>query len=93
MSTTSSPVPFESLTALSRAVDQHLAERSMRTVSAVFNLCVEAVAFGREADQPMVGTRAGSAAYLLLELALPDLDPTVLEQLAAACARAATGRH
>jgi hypothetical protein len=90
MSTTSS-VPFESLPSLSRAVDEHLAGRGMRTQAAVFNLCIEAVAFGREADASMVGTRARDAAYLLLELARPELDPGVLDRLSAACERAAVG--
>jgi hypothetical protein len=84
-----SPVPFESLTALSRAVDEHLGHRGMRTRSSVFSLCIEAVAFGREADRDQVGVRARSAAHLLLELACPDLDATTLDELAQACERAA----
>lgn len=89
MSTT--PVPFESLTALSRAVDAHLADRGMRTRSSVFNLCIEAVSFGREEDGPLVATRAAAAAELLLELACPGLGPAAREALAQACARAAVG--
>jgi hypothetical protein len=90
---TMSPIPFEGLTALSRAVDEHLADRGMRTRSSVFSLCIEAVAFGREVDGPVVGTRARSAAYLLLELSCPELDDPELTELSLACERAALGRR
>lgn len=90
---TVSPVPFESLTALSRAVDTHLADRGMHTRTTVFNLCIEAVSFGREGDPDQVGTRARSAAHLLLELTCPELDGDQREDLAVACERAAVGRR
>jgi hypothetical protein len=89
-----SPVPFESLTALSVAVDEHLADRGPQTRATVFSLCIEAVAFGREADagdRDQVGTRARSSARLLLELTCPELDARALDRLAAACERAALG--
>jgi hypothetical protein len=90
MSTMSS-VPFQSLTALSRAVDAQLPHRGITTRSSVFSLCIEAVAFGLEVDGPLSATRAGSAAHLLLELTQPDLDPTVADALAEACRRATGG--
>jgi hypothetical protein len=90
---TVSPVPFESLTALSRAVDVHLANRGMRVRTSVFNLCIEAVSFGREAEDDLVGTRTRSAAHLLLELSCPELDDTTLTELSVACERAALGRR
>jgi hypothetical protein len=60
------PVPFERLTALSLIVDQQLHDRGQESRAAVFNLCIEAIAFGREADPALVATRAGAAAHLLL---------------------------
>lgn len=90
-----SPVPFESLTALSLAVDEHLAARGPQTRATAFSLCIEAVAFGREAagsaDPGQVAVRARSSARLLLELSCPELDDTALDRLAAACERAALG--
>jgi hypothetical protein len=84
-----SPVPFESLTALSRAVDVHLADRDMDVRTSVFNICIEAVAFGREGDPELVGARARSAAHLLLELTNPEFDEGRLTELSVACERAA----
>jgi hypothetical protein len=86
-----SPVPFESLTALSLAVDNHLALRGPNTRATVFSLCIEAVSFGREGAADVVATRARSAAHLLLELACPELDENVLERLSRACEHAALG--
>jgi len=88
-----SPVPFECLTALSRAVDVHLADRGMRVRTSVFNICIEAVSFGREGDPETIGVRARSAAHLLLELANPEFDESRLTQLSAACERAALGHR
>jgi len=90
---TASPVPFECLTALSRAVDVHLADRGMRVRTSVFNLCIEAVSFGRESDPETVGMRARSAAHLLLELSNPEFDDAMLAKLSAACERAAVGHR
>jgi hypothetical protein len=87
-----SPVPFESLTALSVAVDSHLARRGPATRATVFSLCIEAVAFGREAEAELVGTRARSSAHLLLELACPELDEQTLHLLSTACEHAALGQ-
>jgi hypothetical protein len=81
-------MPFERLTTLSRAVDEHLADHGMRTRTIVFNLCIEAVSFAREAEA-LIGVRARSAARLLLELACPELDEAELDALARACQRAA----
>jgi hypothetical protein len=86
-----SPVPFESLTALSVAVDSHLSLRGPTTRATVFSLCIEAVAFGREAEAELVGARTRSAAHLLLELACPELDEEVLDRLSVACEHAALG--
>jgi hypothetical protein len=86
-----SPVPFASLTALSVAVDTQLPHRGPRTRATVFSLCIEAVAFGREGDEDVVGIRARSSAHLLLELACPELDDRTLDRLATACERAALG--
>jgi hypothetical protein len=87
-----SPVPFESLTALSVAVDSHLALRGPTTRAAVFSLCIEAVAFGREGAPELVGTRARSSAHLLPELACPELDQLTLHRLSIACEHAALGQ-
>lgn len=89
MSTT--PVPFSSLTALSRAVDELLFHRGMRTRSSVFSLCIEAVAFGREVESPDVAMRSRSAGHLLIQLAHPELDEAVISALALACEEAAVG--
>ena len=89
MSTT--PVPFSSLTALSRAVDELLFHRGMRTRSSVFSLCVEAVSFGREEGASGVAIRTRSAAHLLVQLAHPELDDAVVRALALACEEAAVG--
>jgi hypothetical protein len=83
------PVPFERLTALSLVVDQQLHGRGQQSRAAVFNLCIEAIAFGREAEAGMVATRARSAAHLMLELACPELDESALAELSRACERAA----
>jgi hypothetical protein len=91
-----SPVPFESLTALSVAVDEHLADRGPQTRATAFSLCIEAVAFGREGDAgldpDLVGVRSRSSGYLLLERSCPELSLEALDLLAAACERAALGR-
>jgi hypothetical protein len=83
------PVPLESLTALSRAVDEHLSDRGIHTRTSVFSLCIEAVAFGREGEAGTVATRARSAAHLLLELSFPDIHDDAIRELSVACERAA----
>jgi hypothetical protein len=85
------PVPFERLTALSMVVDRQLRERGQQTQATVFNLCIEAIAFGREVLPGQVGPRARSAAHLLLELSCPELDDDSLTELSRACERAAAG--
>lgn len=86
------PVPFERLTALSLVVDQQLGDRGQETRAAVFSLCIEAIAFGREAEPELVATRARSAGHLLLELSCPELAEPALAELSRACERAAVGR-
>jgi hypothetical protein len=85
------PVPFERLTALSLVVDQELGDRGQETRATVFSLCIEAIAFGREAGSDLAGIRARSAAHLLLELSCPELHEPALAELAGACERAAIG--
>jgi hypothetical protein len=85
------PVPFERLTELSLVVDEQLGDRGQETRASAFSLCIEAISFGRETTPDHVGTQARSAAYLLLELAFPELDASVLHGLSAACERAAVG--
>jgi hypothetical protein len=85
------PVPFERLTALSMVVDQELHERSQDTRAAVFSLCIEAIAFGREGLPADIGIRARSAAHLMLELSCPELGDDALAELSRACERAAAG--
>jgi hypothetical protein len=85
------PVPFERLTALSLVVDQQLGDRGQETRASVFSLCIEAIAFGREAETDLVATRASSAAHLLLELSCPELAEPALAELSRACERAAVG--
>lgn len=84
------PVPFERLTALSLVVDQQLGDRGQETRALVFSLCIEAIAFGREGAD-LAGTRARSAAHLLLELSCPELGEPALTELCRACERAAVG--
>lgn len=86
------PVPFASLTTLSLAIDEHLADRDLQTRVTVFSLCIEAVGFGREGDAGTVDVRARSAAHLLLELGCPELDEDTLARLSAVCERAALER-
>ena len=86
------PVPFERLTALSLVVDQLLCDRGQHNRASVFNLCIEAIAFGREAEPELIGVRARSAAHLMMELSCPELDESALSELARACERAAVGR-
>lgn len=84
------PVPFDSLTALRRTVDEHVVDTGARARTRVLSLCIEAIAFAHEADTGMVATRARSAAHLLLELGCPALDEDALGALSLACERTAT---
>jgi hypothetical protein len=87
-----SAMPIDCLTALRRAVEQHAGPGTgVRTT--VLSLCIESVAFAREGAADQVGVRAWSAAHLLLELTCPELDEAAVDQLAAACERAAVRRH
>jgi hypothetical protein len=85
-------MPTDSLTALRMAVMEHVeAGTDIRTTA--LSLCIEAVVFAREAEPGLVGTRARSAAQLLLELTCPQLGETSIQALSVACERAAvTGR-
>ena len=84
-----SPVSAESLHLLSSAVVEHAGGHGIRTRTILLSLCIESVAFGLEAEPGMVGTRARSAAHLLLELTCPELDDDALHELSVACERAA----
>jgi hypothetical protein len=86
-----SALPTDCLPALRRAVVAHAGPGTdVRTT--VLSLCIEAVAFAREADPSEVGVRAQSAAHLLLELICPELDTGSLHELSMACERAAVRR-
>ena len=81
-------MPTDSLTALRLAVVEHVGTGTrIRTIA--LSLCIEAVVFAREAEPGMVGTRARSAAHLLLELTCPQLGPASIQALSLACERAA----
>lgn len=81
-------MPTDSLTALRLAVQEHVGPET-RSRTTALSLCIEAVVFAREAESALVGTRARSAAHLLLELTCPQLDHTSIEALSRACERAA----
>ena len=86
-----SAMPTDCLPTLRRAVVAHTSPGTeLRTT--VLSLCIEAVAFAREAEPALVGTRAQSAAHLLLELTCPELDSASLRELSDACERAAVRR-
>jgi hypothetical protein len=87
-----SAMPTDCLPTLRRAVETH-AGAGTEARTTVLSLCIEAVAFAREASSAQVGTRARSAAHLLLELTCPDLDAASLRELSLACERAAVRRH
>ena len=84
------PVSAESLHLLSSAVVAQASGQDIRTRTTILSLCIEAVAFALEGERCLVGTRARSAAHLLLELARPDLGEDALRELSAACERAAS---
>lgn len=86
-----SAMPTDCLPTLRRAVETY-AGPGTEARTTVLSLCIEAVAFAREADSRQVATRARSAAYLLLELTCPDLGTTSLDELSLACERAAVRR-
>jgi hypothetical protein len=85
-----SPVSAESLHLLSAAVVAHADGQDIRTRTTMLSLCIEAVAFGLEAEAGQAGTRARDAAHLMLELARPELGDVALHELSVACERAAT---
>ena len=86
-----SALPTDCLPTLRRAVVEHAGDGTeVRTT--VLSLCIEAVAFAREGEARLVGTRARSAAHLLLELTCPQLDATSVQELSLACERAAVRR-
>jgi len=86
-----SAMPTDCLTTLRLAVEEHVVPGTPLRTTAL-SLCIESVAFAREADAGHVGMRARSAAHLLLELTCPDLDEGTIQALSAACERAATRR-
>jgi hypothetical protein len=79
----------ETLEELARAVEEHGGGYGVRAHARLLDLCAEAVAFGREGEEPEVGVRARSAAHLLIELICPYLDRASVHQLSLACERAA----
>jgi hypothetical protein len=79
----------QTLEELARAVEVHGGGYGIAEHRRVLDLCAEAVAFAREDDAALVGTRARSSAQLLLELVCPHLTPTSVHQLSIACERAA----
>lgn len=84
-------MPTDSLTALRLAVVEHVDPGTAIRTTAL-SLCIEAVVFAREAEPALVGTRARSAAHLLLELTCPQLGEPAITALAVACERAAMTR-
>lgn len=84
------PVPFDSLTALRRAVDDHVVDDGVRARTRALSLCIEAIAFAHEGEPHLIGVRARSAAHLLLELACPDLGEPALHEVSLACEVTAT---
>ena len=85
-------MPTDSLTALRLAVQEHVGSGTAIRTTAL-SLCIEAVVFAREAESAMVGTRARSAAHLMLELTCPELGEASIEALSVACERAAVARR
>jgi hypothetical protein len=84
-------MPTDCLTTLRRAVEEHVAPGTRLRTTAL-SLCIEAVAFAREDEPDAVAMRAGSASQLLLELTCPSLSPITVQELTAACERAAVRR-
>jgi hypothetical protein len=86
-----SAMPTDCLTELRLAVEGNVAPGTRLRTTAL-SLCIEAVAFAREARGEHVGTRARSSAHLLLEHTCPELDAESLRELSVACERAAVRR-
>ena len=86
-----SAMPTDCLPTLRRAVVEH-AGQGTETRNTVLSLCIEAVAFAREAEPREVGVRAQSAAHLLLDLVCPELGEAAIHELSLACERAAVRR-
>ena len=63
-----STVSPRGLATLARAVEEQVPAYAPLTRLAALGLCREAVEFAREGEPALVGTRARSAAHLLLEL-------------------------
>lgn len=87
--TAGSSVSQQTLVLLAATLDQHGLQQGSRARIVALSLCMDAVAFAREAEPAMVGTRARAAAHLLLDLICPDLDEVVVRELSIACERAA----
>lgn len=84
-------LPTDCLPTLRQAVVAHVGP-GIEARTTVLSLCIEAVAFAREAAPGEVATRAHSAAHLLLELTCPQLDTASVHELSMACERAAVRR-
>ena len=82
----------QTLSLLAATLDLQGLRQGSRVRIVALSLCMDAVAFGRESEPGWVGTvgsRARSAAHLLLELICPELDDAIVRELAVACERAA----
>lgn len=87
-----SSVSPQTLTLLAATLDLHGLRQGSRIRIVALSLCMDAVAFAQESEPGWVGTvgsRARGAAHLLLDLICPDLDDTIVRELAVACERAA----
>ena len=91
--TSGTPGSRQVLEELARTVEAHGGAYGVRAHARVLDLCAEAVAFAREGEHELVGTRARSAAHLLLELVCPYLGAPSVHALSVACERAAVQLH
>lgn len=87
-----SSVSPQTLSLLAATLDLQGLRQGSRVRIVALSLCMDAVAFAREAEPGWVGTvgsRARASAQLLLELICPELDDAIVRELAVACERAA----
>lgn len=90
--TAGSSVSPQTLSLLAATLDLHGLRQGSRDRIVALSLCMDAVAFARETEPRWAGTvgsRARSAAHLLLDLICPELDETIVRELSVACERAA----
>ena len=84
-----SALPDDVLALLLDAADEQSVYFAPRERFHVVRLCAEAVAFATEPLPTPVGVRARASAHVLFQLEFPGLEESTVEQLAAACERAA----